>query len=55
MLETYQGLIFNKGIGIHVENTVNKRKNFRPHISDNAPINGALRNDKRPWANLKND
>lgn len=45
---TNHGLIFIKGIGAHVKNTVSKRKDFLPHTSDRAPIRGALRNDSRP-------
>lgn len=37
-----------KGMGAQVKNTVNIRNNFLPHTSDKAPINGALRKDKRP-------
>lgn len=37
-----------KGIGIQVKNTVNNKNNLRPQISDKAPINGALKNDKIP-------
>lgn len=37
-----------RGIGAQVKNTVINKKNFRPHKSDKAPINGALRNDKMP-------
>lgn len=44
----YHGLIFNKGIGAHVKNTVSKRNDFLPHTSDRAPIRGALKNDSRP-------
>lgn len=48
-LVTHHVLIFMKGMGRHVKKTVMKRKNLRPHRSDNAPISGALRNDNRPY------
>jgi len=44
----YHGLIFMRGMGAQVKNTVSSRKDFRPHTSDRAPINGALRKDSRP-------
>lgn len=47
-LIAYHVLIVINGIGAHVKNTVIKRKNLRPHTSDSAPINGALRNDRIP-------
>ena len=47
--KTYHVLIANKGIGKQVKNTVIRRKSLRPHISDKAPIKGALRNDKNPY------
>lgn len=31
-----------------MKNTVIKRKNFRPHRSDNAPISGALKKERNP-------
>lgn len=37
------------GIGRQVINTVINKKNFRPQISDNAPINGADRNERKPF------
>ena len=36
------------GIGAQVINTVRAKKYLRPHTSDNAPSNGALKNDKTP-------
>lgn len=45
---TYHGLIFIKGIGAHVKNTVSSKKDFRPQTSERAPISGALRNDNKP-------
>lgn len=36
------------GMGAQVKNTVISRKNFRPHISERAPIRGALRNENIP-------
>lgn len=45
---TNHGLIFMRGMGAHVKNTVSSKKDFRPHTSDKAPINGALRKDSRP-------
>lgn len=36
------------GIGAQVKATVISKKNFRPHTSDKAPINGAERKDKIP-------
>jgi hypothetical protein len=41
-------LICMRGMGAHVKKTVRMRNNFRPHTSDNAPINGALKNDRKP-------
>lgn len=35
-------------MGAQVKNTVISRKNFRPHTSDNAPMSGALRNERIP-------
>ena len=46
---SYHGLNFIRGIGQHVKVTVSKRNGFRPHLSDNAPIRGAAKNDKNPW------
>ena len=43
-----KGLIFINGIGAQVKNTVTNKKNLRPQISDNAPTNGAARNDNMP-------
>lgn len=51
MQEAYHGLIFMRGMGAQVKNTVSSRKDFRPHTSDRAPINGALRKDNRPCVN----
>lgn len=48
IIHTYHVLIVINGIGAHVKNTVIRRKNFRPHTSDSAPISGALRNDRIP-------
>ena len=48
---TYIGLSFIRGIGAHVKVTVRSKKGFLPHTSDNAPINGAARNDNIPWKN----
>lgn len=45
---TYHGLIFIKGIGAHVKNTVSSKKDFRPQTSERAPIRGALRKDNKP-------
>lgn len=45
---TYIGLNFINGIGKQVKKTVISKKNFRPQRSDRAPINGALKNDKKP-------
>ena len=47
-VHAHHGLIFMSGIGAHVKKTVSRRKDFRPHTSDSAPIRGALRNDSRP-------
>lgn len=41
-------LICINGMGAQVKKTVKMRNSFLPHTSDKAPINGALRNDKRP-------
>ena len=46
---TYHGLNLSIGMGRHVKNTVSSRNDFLPQTSDNAPIRGALRNDRRPW------
>lgn len=35
-------------MGTQVKNTVMRRKNFRPHTSDSAPMSGALRNERMP-------
>lgn len=48
MAKNHHELMVMSGIGAHVKNTVIRRKNFRPHTSDSAPINGALRNDRMP-------
>jgi hypothetical protein len=48
LAQTNHGLNFISGIGAQVNVTVNKRNGFRPHTSDNAPINGAARNDSIP-------
>lgn len=48
ILSTNHVLMVINGIGAHVKNTVIRRKNFRPHTSDSAPINGALKNDRIP-------
>ena len=45
---TYHGFMRNNGIGKHVKNTVSNKNDLRPQTSDNAPINGAERNDKKP-------
>lgn len=42
------GLIIKQGIGIQVKKTVSRRNDRRPHVSESAPISGALRNDKKP-------
>lgn len=47
--KTNQGLIFKHGIGIQVQNTVSNKNDFLPHVSERAPIKGALRNDKNPF------
>lgn len=39
------------GIGKQVKKTVINKKTFRPHISDIAPIRGALKNDSKPFEN----
>jgi hypothetical protein len=39
------------GIGKQVKKTVINKKTFRPHISDIAPIRGALKNDSKPFGN----
>jgi len=49
---THHVLIVIRGMGAQVKNTVIRRKNLRPHTSDSAPINGALRNDNRPCKNV---
>lgn len=49
MFFTHHGLIFISGMGAHVKKTVSSKKDLRPQTSDNAPIRGALRKDKRPW------
>lgn len=49
LLCTHHGLIFISGMGAHVKKTVSSKKDLRPQTSDNAPISGALRNDKMPW------
>lgn len=41
-------LIVINGIGKHVKKTVINRNNLRPQTSDNAPTNGALKNDRIP-------
>lgn len=35
-------------MGTHVKKTVMRRKNFRPHTSDRAPISGAERKERMP-------
>ena len=42
-------LILINGIGKHVKKTVINRNTLRPHISDIAPISGALKNDNIPF------
>ena len=37
-----------RGMGAHVKNTVMRRKNFLPQMSDRAPIRGAERKESRP-------
>lgn len=37
-----------KGMGAQVKNTVMRRKDFLPQMSDRAPIRGADRNDRKP-------
>jgi len=41
-------LIFIKGMGAQVKNTVMRRKNFRPQISERAPTRGADRKERIP-------
>lgn len=53
-VQTYHVLIVINGIGAHVKNTVINKKNFLPHTSDNAPINGADKNDNKPCKNSFN-
>lgn len=47
---THQGLILMKGMGAQVKKTVMRRNDFLPQMSDSAPIRGADRNDRKPWA-----
>lgn len=47
---SYQGLILMKGMGAQVKKTVMRRKDFLPQMSDSAPIRGADRNDRKPFA-----
>jgi hypothetical protein len=47
------GLIFIRGIGAQVKETVMRRKGFLPNVSDSAPTNGALRKDNKPCINKK--
>lgn len=47
--QTYQGLSLIRGMGAQVKNTVTNRKDLLPQTSDNAPINGALMKDSKPW------
>ena len=46
---TYIVLILINGIGRQVKRTDNNKNTFLPHISDIAPIIGALKNDKIPF------
>lgn len=39
-----------KGMGAQVKKTVMSRNDFLPQMSDRAPIRGADRNDRKPWA-----
>ena len=41
-------LIRMRGMGRQVKKTVMRRKTLRPHISDRAPMRGALRNERMP-------
>lgn len=45
----------NNGMGRQVKNTVTSRKDLRPQTSDKAPINGALRNARKPCKQETND
>lgn len=46
---THHGLIFIRGMGAQVKNTVKRRNDFLPQTSERAPMRGALRKDSRPW------
>ena len=48
MAKYHQLLIFIRGIGAQVKNTVMRRKNFLPQISERAPIRGAERKESSP-------
>lgn len=39
-----------KGMGAQVKKTVMSRNDFLPQMSDSAPIRGADRKDRKPWA-----
>ena len=43
------------GIGKHVKKTVINKNTFLPHISDMAPMSGALRNESIPYSNKNNN
>lgn len=47
-MRTHHELIDISGMGTQVKKTVMRRKNFRPHTSDKAPISGALRKERMP-------
>lgn len=48
LFPTHHELIDISGMGTQVKKTVMRRKNFRPHTSDKAPISGALRKERMP-------
>jgi hypothetical protein len=43
------------GIGKHVKKTVINKNTFLPHISDMAPMSGALRKESIPYSNENNN
>lgn len=52
-VNTYNGHNRMRGIGMHVNVTVMMRNGFRPQLSDNAPMSGALRNDNSPYSAIQ--
>ena len=48
MAKYHHGLIFMKGMGAQVKNTVTRRKNLRPQMSERAPTRGAERKERKP-------